>query len=143
VHQRIGQLLGRMVPLSDHDVAEILEDQFSTRRRFGEIAMAWGLCQPQHVVRAWARQCSEGQKQIDLSRFTIDAQAVALLPREIAQRLAIIPLRSCDGELIIATATPIGEQDDEVSRELNMRCHFVLADPEQIRRAIATYYNAA
>ncbi len=63
---RFGELLSRFVNLSAHDVSEILEDQSSSRRRFGEIALAFGLCQPQHVWKAWwcrlsARRTSRSQ----------------------------------------------------------------------------------
>ena len=54
-----GQCLGRVVPLSAHDVSEILEHQAATRRRFGEIALAWGLCRPQHVWQAWWAQLAQ------------------------------------------------------------------------------------
>ena len=37
---RMGELLSRMVPLSGHDVEEILEEQNSNRRKFGEIALS-------------------------------------------------------------------------------------------------------
>ena len=46
---RIGELLRKMVPLSRHDIEEILQEQTSTRRRFGDIALAWGLVKPEHV----------------------------------------------------------------------------------------------
>src|SRR5439155_6477219 len=56
---RIGELLSRMVPLSGHDVEEILQEQSATRRRFGEIALAWGLCKPEHVWDAWGQQSTD------------------------------------------------------------------------------------
>jgi hypothetical protein len=143
MHARFGQLLSRMVSLSDHDIAEILEDQSSSRRRFGEIAIAWGLCQPQHIWRAWAKQCAQDQKRIDLSRCGIDAQAVALLSPELAERLTIIPLRSFEDEVIIATASPVVDESGELARHLHKQCSFVIADPIQIKAAIRAYYYAA
>src|SRR4051812_15758645 len=86
-HQRsrIGELLSRIVPLSGHDVEEILQDQAGTNRKFGEIALAWGLCQPQHVWKAWCRQlASAGTEQVDLKLVGIDAQAAASIPAELA-----------------------------------------------------------
>ena len=57
---RIGELLSRIVPLSGHDVEEILEEQSANRRKFGEIALAWGLCRPEHVWDAWCQQSEMG-----------------------------------------------------------------------------------
>ena len=42
--QKFGELLSRMVPLSGHDVEEILSEQNSNRRKFGDIALAWETC---------------------------------------------------------------------------------------------------
>lgn len=38
-HLLFGEWLGRLVPLSTHDVSEILADQAATGRPFGEIAL--------------------------------------------------------------------------------------------------------
>src|SRR5687768_5822111 len=57
---RIGELLSGIVPLSNHDVEEILQEQSGTHRKFGEIALAWGLSQPEHVWNAWCRQLAQG-----------------------------------------------------------------------------------
>src|SRR2546423_848682 len=53
---RFGEILGRLVNLSGHDVNEILEEQNATHQRFGEIALSWGLCAPEDVWQAWCDQ---------------------------------------------------------------------------------------
>ena len=52
--QKIGDLLKRLVPLSAHDVDEILHEQRHSQQRFGETAIAMGLCRPEHVWRRGA-----------------------------------------------------------------------------------------
>ena len=78
---RIGQLLEQMGKLSGHDVDEILHEQSSpgVRKSFGEIALIWGLCRPEHIWKAWADQLSDGLERIDLETFGIDSQAVSRL----------------------------------------------------------------
>ena len=71
-----GECLGKVVRLSAHDIAEIMEHQAATRRRFGEIALSWGLCRPQHVWQAWWDQLSLHTPHVDLTKLGIDAQAV-------------------------------------------------------------------
>src|SRR5439155_13147358 len=83
---RFGELLSRMVPLSGHDVEEILQEQNANRRRFGEIALAWGLCRPEHVWDAWAQQNADGNELVDLEQIGIDAQAAAMLSPDDARR---------------------------------------------------------
>src|SRR5687768_4242797 len=99
-----GELLGRFVPLSSHDVLEILEEQSGSRRRFGQIALSWGLCEPQHVWRTWAAQLRGRTPTIDLQKTGIDTQATLHMPAFVAQRLGVIPVRSIDGRLIVATS---------------------------------------
>src|SRR3712207_9173181 len=94
-----GQCLSQVVQLSDHDVAEILEDQAASRRRFGEIALAWGLCQPQHVWQAWWAQLSAHTPQVDLRTLGVDAQATACLPRGLAVAFGVMPLRTFKDQL--------------------------------------------
>ncbi|HEV7300266.1 MAG TPA: hypothetical protein VGN72_12930 [Tepidisphaeraceae bacterium] len=143
MHTLIGELLGKQVELSAHDVEEILQEQGATGRRFGDIALSWGLCQPQHVWRAWAKQHVEDGKKVDLSRLPVDCQAVTLLPYEMANRLSMIPLRSFDDEVIIAAAELDVMSTGEVGQIIQKTCRFVRADSTQIREAIATYYHHA
>ncbi len=143
MHARIGELLGRVTPLSDHDVSEILETQGGTRRRFGDIAIAWGLCKPQQVWWAWAEQCATDRKPVDLTTCGIDSAAVTMLPHLMAEMLCVIAIRGSEDELIIAAASPADELRDELSRHVQKRCRIVLADATQIRAAIAQHYRAA
>src|SRR5437762_10593664 len=98
---RMGELLSKLVPLSGHDVEEILHEQDSTRRRFGEIALAWGLCRPEHVWNAWCDQLVHSGEKIDLKRMAIDSRAVACIPAELARQLNILPIRLINDTLIL------------------------------------------
>jgi hypothetical protein len=142
-HVRFGELLGRLVKLSQHDVEEILEDQNASRRRFGEIALSWGLCEPEHVWQAWCDQLLSQVQKIDLDALGIDAQAAAMIHREVALQLGAIPIRCLGRHLIVAvsdsnTARVAAELELITSKELR----FVLADARQIDRAIGVYYPA-
>src|SRR5208282_4396358 len=80
---RIGELLSRLVPLTSHDIEEILQEQRGSKRRFGEIALAWGLCQPEHIWSAWYMQIEHRIDKVDLRSFGIDSQALTMIPREL------------------------------------------------------------
>src|SRR5215212_9298631 len=91
---RFGELLSRLVPLSGHDVEEILQEQTANRRKFGDIALSWGLCKPEHIWDVWAEQSAHGDHEfVDLEKAGVDAQAAALLPAEVARDLNVIPVR--------------------------------------------------
>src|SRR5438552_3699632 len=100
--RRFGELLGKLVKLSQHDVEEILEDQTATHRRFGDIALSWGLCEPEHVWQAWSDQLLTQVQQVDLEKLGVDSQAAGMIQREVALKLCAIPIRCLGHHLIIA-----------------------------------------
>ena len=140
---RIGELLSRIVPISNHDVEEILQEQAGTHRKFGEIALAWGLCQPEHVWNAWCRQLAQGVERVDLKQAGVDSQAAGMLPAAVARELGVLPVRIAGDVLIVATAledTTLLEA--ELAKRLTVRVMFVHVDGAQLAEMIETYYPA-
>ena len=139
---RIGELLSRMVPLSGHDVEEILSEQNANRRKFGDIALAWGLCKPEHVWDAWVQQsCPHHGDAVDLEKVGVDAQAAALLPGDVARRLGVLPVRAASDAVLIATADTAPEHVSQPLAELlHRRIKFVRTDRDQLARMMDLYY---
>ena len=139
--QRIGQVLTAMGKLSPIDVNEILAEQSVTRRRFGEIALSWGLCEPRHIWQAWFDQLGEDPESVDLETVGVDAQAAAHMSRPIAERYNAIPIRCFDGYMVVATSNPLdGEATAELRQRLGRSAQFVWASQDQIATAIRAYY---
>ena len=138
---RFGEHLARLVKLSVHDVNEILEEQAATRHRFGEIALSWGLCQPEHVWQAWSDQLSTTIGTVDLEKLGIDSQAAAMSAREVAVRLKAIPLRCMGRQLIVAVSDP---DTARIAAELFVLTgkdpRFVLSDLHKLQAAMTAYY---
>jgi hypothetical protein len=140
---RIGELLSRIVPISNHDVEEILQEQAGTHRKFGEIALAWGLCQPEHVWNAWCRQLALGVERVDLKQVGVDSQAAGMLAPQAARELCVLPVRLAGDVLIVATAledTTLIEA--ELAKWLPVRVMFVRVDGAQLLEMIDMYYPA-
>lgn len=135
-----GQLLSRHVPLSDLDVEEILQEQKTTSRRFGEAAMSLGLATPEQVLRAWVDQLADGPHRVDLSKTGVDARALALVPAEMARRLGVLPLRATDNVLVLASARPLDDAETaEIVRACRRQLRLVLADADQLNPRIDHY----
>jgi type IV pilus assembly protein PilB len=140
-HQKIGDLLKRLVPLSTHDVDDILNEQRASQLRFGETAISMGLCRPEHVWRAWSGQHSDEIERVDLDEVGVDAQATPLIPREVAMRFGVIPLRVAPDALIVATSDLCFEEAVVGLPPLvELKLKFVLAPQEQIQQALMRYY---
>jgi hypothetical protein len=139
---RFGELLGRLVHLSRHDVDEILEEQNGTGHLFGEIALSWGLCEPEHVWQAWCDQLLLQVQKVDLDLVGIDAQAAAMIDRETAHRLGLIPIRCLGQQLIVAVSESNTERAKaELSLITDKAIRFVVAEAKQIQNGLATYYS--
>ncbi len=142
-HARIGELLGQMVKLSGHDVEEILQEQSVTRWRFGDIALSWGLCRPEHIWRAWCQQIGDNAPRVNMSEIGVDAQATAYLPRSLALQYQVVPLRMIGDDLVLAAADEaIGTALRAVPSLTRMKLKFVVADADEVREAIERYYPA-
>jgi hypothetical protein len=141
--KRMGELLTRHGPLNDHDVDEILSEQSRTPRRFGEIAIALGKCQPAHVWRAWAAQLDRDYERIDLRSVGVDSQAIDVISDEFAVRHRVIPIRVIDNDLIVATDRVLGASAREALTESVQprRLRIVLTDEQWITQALTTYYG--
>lgn len=141
---RIGELLSQHTNLTSHDVQEILAEQKSNRRPFGQIALQWGLCQPEDLWRAWFDQLSEHSPKVDVHKIGVDSRAVNLVPRSIATRYHAMPMRVFEDQVLLAIDhKPEPNLASELGVLLGRKVKFVIADPEQIDEAINTYYSAA
>ena len=138
---RFGELLSRLVPLSGHDIEEILQEQTANRRKFGDIALSWGLCKPEHIWDAWAQQSAHDHELVDLEKVGVDAQAAALLPAEVAHKLNVIPVRMASDIVLVATADAQPEHlADALNELLRRRVRFVRVERDQLARVMQTYY---
>jgi len=138
---RIGELLRRMIPLSQHDVEEILSEQQASNRKFGDIALALGLCRPEHVWKAWMHQLETLTQRINVTAVGVDSQAIPLLSSRIAHKFVIIPLRSIEDQLLVAAAHPLSEAEiSEIEAHCGRRIKLVLADEAEVQKHLHRYY---
>lgn len=140
---RIGELLCHMVPLTGHDVDEILQEQRVTPKRFGEVAIALGMCRPEHVWQAWATQHSDEIEGVDLELVGIDSQAITAMTADTARRLNCVPVRQVDDTLIVATGRSTAESTVSLSQALGRRVKLVVADDAQVALMLDRYYPDA
>ena len=102
------------------------------------------MCTPENVWQAWCEQLLTQVQKVDLEALGIDAQAAAIIQRDVALRLNAIPIRCLENVLVVAIAD---SNTQAVAAELELttlrELRFVVADADQIRQAIEAYYPAA
>ncbi len=95
-----------------------------------------------YIFRKSGRHKDGGIEQKDLKDERIDPDAVALLPRAVAEQFCLIPLRREGKDLVVAFSDPSDEEAlQEVKYFTGMDVNVVAADPEQIEDAISKYYE--
>jgi len=141
---RFGQVLSRFVPMTEHDVQEILQEQALSRRRFGDIALSWGLCRPDHIWQAWSAQLAREPQWVDLGQVGIDTQALAIVDPLTALDFQVLPLRVFDSELIVAASESSRQRAAEVLPQLlNRSLRIAIADASSLFAAIKAHYARA
>lgn len=141
-HRRLGQILLETVPLTPHDVEDVLSEQrHSPATPFGHIAIDLGLCTPQHLWLAFAHQLEAGPLPIDIDSVGIDAQALYVLPGHLAVEYQALPIRLVSNHLVIAT-TPehLARAQAELPARLPFTLRFAFADPSDLARALELCY---
>jgi hypothetical protein len=137
----LGQVLRRMGKMTAMDIDEILVEQAVTKRRFGQIALAWGLCQAADLCDAWCSQLAEDTAPIELGNVLPDPRALAAIPAGLARSIGVLPLACIGDYLILAIAhRPDGVELTQLIRTCGHDVRFIPADAPQLRTAIDRYY---
>ena len=111
----LGQLLIQSGFLTQVQLDDALYEGSRTGERLGEVVVRRGLATEDDVARLLAEQWT--LDYVDRSSIWFDANALARLSREDAQRLEALPTRVEDGRVVVAVAEPT-EQRLGALREL-------------------------
>jgi hypothetical protein len=100
----LGQLLIQAGFLTQVQLDDALYEGSRTGERLGEVVVRRGLATEDDVARLLAEQWT--LDYVDRSSIWFDANALARLSREDAQRLEALPTRVEDGRVVVAVAEP-------------------------------------
>ena len=100
----LGQLLVRGGHISPVQLDQALEEGSRTGERLGEVVVKRGWVTEDDIARLLAEQW--GLSYVDRASIWFDANALARLSREDAQRLEALPTRIEDGRVVAAVAEP-------------------------------------
>jgi type IV pilus assembly protein PilB len=139
-HRRLGEILMRQANVTAEELADAERAQLETGQRVGQILVARGRISEAVLQQALSEQL--GVPYLPLRPGLFDAAAVALLPRETAKRLKVLPLFQVHGTLTLATtdaqAVPAF---DEVRRLTGCRVRPLLTRPGDIDKYLFDAYT--
>ena len=138
---RVGDILVEAGLVTPQQVDEALREQASgKRKRIGLILIEKGLITEDQLLAALAHKF--GLKVIDLEETKISPEALKLVPRDMIERMQIVPISLKGTSLTVATATPT---DPTISENLrfatNCQIKLVCARSNQIGEKIALLFD--
>ena len=142
-HPLLGEVLLRAGAITQQQLAMALAIQARSSKKLGEILLSEGLITSNRLAEALS-------EQLKLPLLVLGAEepepaAVLLVPRSVAARLNLLPLRiEEDGRLLVAMANPLDLlAQDEVQMTANCGIRIGVATRESIRQNLPRFYSCA
>ncbi len=139
-YMRLGDLLTSVGLITQEQLEQALEAQKTSHKRLGAVLVDEGIISEQHLIETLEMQL--GIDFIDLSRVHIQPEMAQLLPKSIAKRHSVVPVKLNKDELVLAMADPLNfVAIEDVRTATRKRVTPRIASAAAVDRAIATLYG--
>ena len=138
--QRLGEILKAAGFVDEARINEGLRLQKESGLKLGQALLKLGYINEEQLARSLGRQAQ--LPFVDLSKGSIPAEVVNLVPAERAREFGILPVKVSGNEVIVAVADPIAVFHIENLRFLlnkNFRC--AITTESALREAFKKYYK--
>lgn len=137
---RLGDLLVDAGVITRAQLSEALVRQQETKERLGATLINDGIITEQQLIEALTVQL--GIDYIDLSSYEIDPALAQAVPKNLAKKHAVVPVRIDGPELYLAMSDPLNFiAAEEVRTATRKRIVPVIATASAIERAISALYG--
>lgn len=137
--KRLGDLLVESGLITKEQLEEALKDK-APDEKLGDALLRLGWITEQQLIEVLEFQL--GVPHINIHQFSVDPDTVQLVPREIAKRYQVMPIRTENNQLFVAMADPM---DYFAIEELRMATGYqivpAIATKDELQRAITKYYD--
>jgi type IV pilus assembly protein PilB len=139
-YARLGDILVKHGTITQEQLEEALAAQKGSGLRLGDLLQERGVITEKQLIEALTTQL--GLEFIDLSSYQIPAEMAQLLPKSIAKKHAVVPVRATRNEVYLAMADPLNfVASEEVSRATHRRVIPMIATRDAVERAISSLYG--
>lgn len=141
---RLGQFLLRQGVVSEDQLRIALQEQAKTRQALGKLLVSLGFVT--EAILSDALGVCLGTPRVDLAKATVDAAALKLVPRELAQRHRLLPLNYdvAARRLTVAVADAADLLAQDQLRNLaqgGLEIETLIAGESEIERALDQHYG--
>ncbi|MDR0518948.1 MAG: GspE/PulE family protein [Clostridiales Family XIII bacterium] len=137
---RIGDLLKEYSFLDDEQLQKALDYQKANNVRLGQAVVQLGFVTEQEVSQALSHKLRI--PLVNLETANVDTEAVALIPRQLAEKNIAIAIAEHDGQLYLAINDPLNFYGiEEMQQVAGMPIELMICDKAGIENAIKHYYS--
>lgn len=140
-YKRIGDLLEGMGLITPEQLSQALAEQKKTKTRLGQTLIDMGFLTEQQMISALEVQL--GVDYIDLSRYIIPVEMAQVVPKSIARKHTVVPVRVERDTLYLAMSDPLNfPAIEEVKSASKKRVVPMVATRRGVEHAIETLYGS-
>ncbi|MBO8464216.1 MAG: type II secretion system protein GspE, partial [Firmicutes bacterium] len=139
-YKRLGEMLIDVNMLTESQLTEALKMQKGSGKRLGTVLIEQGFITEGQLIDALRMQL--GIEFIDLTKINIDPSMVDILPKNIAKKHGIIPVRVENDLMYLAMEDPLNFMAIEAVRSITRRKIIpMIATSDGIQRAFNVLYE--
>src|ERR1043166_7964744 len=139
---KLGEILVRENLISPQNLREALDYQREHGGRLGFNLVKLGLVSDDMITAVLSRQY--GIPSVNLDLFQIDPQVLHLIPQEVAQKYAVLPLSRVGASLTLAMVDPTNVfAMDDVKFMTGLNVEPVVVAEGSVQQAISKYYSTS
>jgi len=140
-YKRLGDLLIDIGLITQEQLEATLVSQKESKKRLGEALIDGGFLTEAQLIEALEMQL--GIEFVDLGNYMIDSAMAHTVPKSIAKKYGVVPVRKDRDNLYLAMSDPLNFKAIEEARAATrLRVTPMIATVEGIDRAIQTLYGS-
>lgn len=139
-YMRLGDLLISAGVIRPEQLNDALAIQKKTRERLGDVLINNGIITEQQLIEALQMQL--GVDFVDLTAVSIPLELARFVPRSIAKKFCVVPVKLQKDELYVAMSDPLNfEAQEEIKSASHKQVVPIIATRRAVEQAIATLYG--
>ena len=138
--KRLGDMLLELGLITQEQLKQALEFQSREKGRLGSILIEHNFITERQLIDALRMQL--GIEYIDLTKVDIAPEMSRYVPKNLAKRMSIVPVRSSKEQLFLAMADPLNFMAvEEAQRTSRKRIVPMIASEPAVKHAINVLYG--
>ena len=139
-YMRLGDLLIAAGVIGQEELQKALSIQKQTRERLGDVLIENGMITEQHLIEALQMQL--GVDFVDLTAVSIPLELAKFVPRSIARKYCVVPVKLVKDELYVAMSDPLNfVAQEEIKAASHKQVVPMIATRRATESAINTLYG--